>query len=128
MNPSDRNDMRASGPPIPPEYEKSFYKRKKRHAGRIFRRIMELLAIALSFLGRSRIARFLTAKASMDIVVEVTAILGKDAGHRLSTFFAFLAAEPALIAVFVTILILLVELVLWIVDYFHPRRRPRRRH
>lgn len=106
----------------------SLYKRKKHHAGRIFRRIMELIAIALSFLGRSRIARFLTAKASMDIVVEVTAVLGRDAGHRLSTFFAFLAAEPALIAVFVTIVVLLVELILWVIGRLRPdrRRRPHR--
>ena len=117
-------------PVMPPEYERHMhhrYQKEKRHAGRIFRRSMELLAIVLSFLARSRIARFLTAKASMDLVVEVTAVLGRDAGHRLSTFFAFLAAEPALIAVFVTAIVLLTELILWVIARLRPDRRRRRR-
>ena len=85
------------------------------HARIVFLRVMELLSIALSFLYRSRIARFITTKISMDIVVEVTAVFGKDAGHRLSTFLALLTAEPALIAVFVTALILVLEMLFWII-------------
>ena len=91
-------------------------------AALIFWRAAEILAIVLSFLGRSRIARFLGTKAVLDFVVEVTAIFGREAGHRLSTFLALLAAEPQLITVTVTSLILLVELIIYIVRHLRPRR------
>ena len=92
-----------------------------------FLRVIELLTIVLSFLGSSRIARFLAAKVSLDVVVEVTDRFGAPAGHRLSTLVSLIIAEPKLIAVIVTGIWLSVDLVLWIVWMIRHRRHRRRR-
>ena len=84
---------------------------KKTRGGKIFLRIAELLTIGLSFLASSRIARFITAKLTMDTVVEVTAHFGPAVGHRLATILAAIAAEPLLIAAAVTGIILLLEFI-----------------
>ena len=109
--------------------EEMYLRRKKSHAGRIFLRVLEILAVILSYLESSRIARFITAKLSMDLVVETTHRLGPQAGHSLSTFLAAIVAEPRLIALIVVILILLLELVALLIRRLgrHPREhRPPR--
>ena len=58
----------------------------------------ETVAVGAAFLGSNTIARFLAAKVSLDIVVEVTARFGPQAGHNLSTLLAAVIAEPRLIA------------------------------
>ena len=88
---------------------------------------MEVLAIVLSFLESSRIARFLTAKVSMDVVVEVTDKFGTRAGHRMSSILAFIVAEPRIIAVAVTGVILVLELILGIVRLAKAKAGKRRR-
>ena len=100
--------------------------KKKTRAGRIFVRVVELLAIALSFLGRSQIARFLTAKVSMDVLVEVTDRFGPKAGHRLSTVMALIVAEPHIIALAVTGIILVLELVYLVIHLIRNRGRHRK--
>ena len=111
-------------PPRPPKKPHPGWRRT--HIGLVFFRIAEILAIVLSILQSSRIARFLSTKAAMDIVVEVTDIFGKTAGHHLSTFFAFLVAEPQIITVIVTAVVLIIELTMLIVRSLRPRRRPHR--
>lgn len=65
-------------------------------------RVLELMAVILSFLGSSHIARFLSAKVTMDLLVEVTDKFGASAGHTLSTVIAAVIAEPMIIAYVVT--------------------------
>ena len=101
--------------------------KRKTKAGRIFLRVMEVLAIVLSFLESSRIARFLTAKVSMDVVVEVTDKFGTRAGHRMSSILALIVAEPRIIAVAVTGVILVLELILGIVRLAKAKAGKRRR-
>ena len=96
---------------------------RKTRAGRVFVYIVELLAIAISFLGRSQIARFLTAKVGMDVLVEVTDRFGRDAGHRLSTVIAFIVAEPHIIAVVVAGIIVVLEFVFWLFHAIKGRKR-----
>ncbi len=85
---------------------------------------MQIVTVFLSYLGRSRIVRFITAKLGLDVVVEVTARFGAPAGHRLSSFVAALIAEPRLIAVIVAGIFLLIDLIVIIVRA--ARRRSRR--
>ena len=111
------------GAPVPPEAED---RRLRRRTRRIFLRCVELIAIAVSFLGRNAIARFLAAKAGLDLVVEVTARFGADTGHRLSTIVAAIIAEPRLIAVIVVLFFLICHLLAWLIRLiFRLRRRPR---
>ena len=103
------------------------FHRAKRHTRRIFVRVMEILLIALSYFERSYIVRFLSAKISMDVIVEVTARFGRDPGHRPSTVMAVIVAEPRLIAVIVTGIILVLELIVLICRHLfcrHRRSRP----
>jgi|GEM_PF-545936 len=95
-------------------------KEKKGPAGRAFLTALELLAVALSFLERSRIARFLSTKVALDTVVEVTARFGRDAGHRLSTCVAVFVAEPRLIAVLVAGVIVCLHLLAWLLRRLFP--------
>ena len=98
-------------------------KRHGKHPRLIYLHIAEILAIAVSFLQRSRIARFITAKLGMDTVVEVTRYFGPDAGHGLSTVLAAVIAEPKLIAVLVTVIIVLCNIVIHIVLLLQDRRK-----
>lgn len=87
--------------------------------------MLEILAVVLSFLGRNAIARFLAAKLGLSVVVEVTSRFGADAGHRLSSFVALIIAEPRLIAVIVTGIIVLLHVIAWIIQLLRgPRRGP----
>ena len=97
--------------------------RERSRAGVYFARSLELLAIALAYLEKSRLVRFITAKLSMDAVVEVTARFGRSAGHRLSTFLSLIVAEPRLLAVIITGILLVVNLVVWLAGLFKNRRR-----
>ncbi|MBR2259061.1 MAG: hypothetical protein IJ899_17385 [Blautia sp.] len=83
---------------------------------RVFTYSLEVLAVSLSYLERSRIVRFITAKLTLDTVVEVTAHFGRDAGHRLSTVLAMLTAEPYLIAVVLTGIFLVLNFVGFLSD------------
>ena len=85
--------------------------------------MLEILAIVLSFLGRNAIARFLAAKLGLSVVVEVTSRFGADAGHRLSSFVALLIAEPRLIAVIVTGIIVLLHAIAWFISLMRGSRR-----
>ena len=87
--------------------------RRERGTGirRTFFYSLEILTVGLSYLERSRLARFITTKVTLDTVVEVTARFGKDAGHRLSTVLAALTAEPYIIAVALTVLFLLIDFI-----------------
>ena len=80
----------------------------------VFIHMTELLVIILSFLQSSRLARFMAAKVSMDVIVEVTARFGPDAGHRLSTFMAAIVAEPKIAAVVVTAVIIVCHAVIFL--------------
>ncbi len=100
------------------------------HAARVYLRGLEILAIALSYLESSRIARFITAKLSMGAVVEVTARMGRDAGHHLSSFLAVLVAEPKLIALIVAGVLLVLEFIGFVVRRARrgSEHRPHRPH
>ena len=102
--------------------------RHGRRARYVFWRCLEIIAIVVSFLGRNAIARFLAAKVGLDFTVEVTAVFGRAAGHRVSTVVALLVAEPRLIAVLVAGVFLIIELIVWIVRMLGRRfrRRPPR--
>ena len=99
----------------------------RRTVRQIFIWALEIVAVTLSFLQRSHIARFLTAKVGMDTVVEVTRHLGADAGHSLSTFVALLVADPRLIAVFIAGCFLIINFIAGIVSWNVRRRRRRNR-
>lgn len=100
----------------------------KQSAKKTFLHMLEILAIVLSFLGRNAIARFLAAKLGLSVVVEVTSRFGADAGHRLSSFVALLIAEPRLIAVIVTGIIVLLHMIAWVISRLrHSGRRPHNR-
>lgn len=101
--------------------------RKRSRAGIYFARSLELIAIALAYLEKSRLVRFVTAKLSMSAVVEVTARFGRDAGHRLSTFLSLIVAEPRLLAVIITGILLIVNLVIWLTGLLQSQSR-RSRH
>ena len=75
-------------------------KGKKSHFAYFLVLTLEALAIVMDVLERSRIARFLSTKAVLSVVVEVTDRFGARAGHRLSTFISAVVAEP-LIAVYI---------------------------
>lgn len=100
--------------------------RERSRAGIYFARSLELLAIALAYLEKSRLVRFITAKLSMSAVVEVTARFGRNAGHRLSTFLSLIVAEPRLLAVIITGILLIVNLVVWLVGLIQNQQRRRR--
>ena len=101
--------------------------REKRKSVRIFLRVMELVAIAASFLARSSIARFVVAKLSGDVIVEVTARFGRDAGHALTTVMAAIMAKPEIIGFVVTGVILVIDLLVTCCMTVRRRRRRRRR-
>ncbi len=107
------------------EYEPAEVKprKKKTKAGIIFLRVMEILAIALSYFQSNAIVAFLTTKAMMDVTVTITAHFGADAGYRASTIFstilASFVAEPRLIAVVVTALILVLNGIVLIIRGIH---------
>lgn len=89
--------------------------KKKSRAALIFLRTVEIIAVVVSFLASSRVARFFTAEATMYIVVEVTDRFGKKAGHWISTVFAAIVAEPRILALVVTGVILAVNVIVWTV-------------
>ncbi|MBQ8304975.1 MAG: hypothetical protein IJX90_01960 [Blautia sp.] len=99
------------------------HRHKKSAFSRYFVRTLEVLAIVLSFLGRSRIARFLSTKITLDVVVEVTDKFGAAAGHRLSTFIAAIVAEPLIIAYVVTGVIVAINLLALLIRKLRRRRR-----
>ena len=108
------------------KYLEAKEKARKSHAGKVFARILELVIIGLSFFERSYIVRFLTAKLSMDVLVEITAHFGPVVGHQVSSLLAAIVAEPRLVAVIVTGIILLLELLVGIFRMiFRPRRASR---
>lgn len=90
-------------------------KRKKSHFARNLVLTIEVLAIVLSVLERSRIARFLSAKITLDLVVEVTDRFGKAAGHRLSTIIAAIVAEPLIIAYVLAGTLLVIDLIVLLI-------------
>ena len=100
--------------------------KKKRKSAVIFLRVMEVLTVGTSFLASSRIARFLTAKITMDVVVEVTDRFGKNVAHALTTTLAMIVAEPRIIAFTVTGVILGLNAIVWSVRGI--RRLFRKRH
>ena len=87
----------------------------RRRARHTFRHVCELIVIGLTYFQRSAIVRFLTTKLSMDVVVEVSARYGAPAGHRLSTFMAAIAADPRILALIITGIILIFNLLGWII-------------
>ena len=110
------------------EDRRSFYYKGKSRAGIYFARSLEIIAIAMVYLERSRAARFIAAKLSMSTVVEVTSHFGAKAGHRLSTVLALFVAEPKLLAVLITGILIAVNLVLWLLGMFLHRSHHPRRH
>ena len=90
-------------------------RRRRSRTAFIFARLLEITAVVVSFLAGSRIARFLTAKVSMDVLVEVTDRFGPRAGHSLSTLMAAIVAEPRLIAVILIGVFVICHFVAWIV-------------
>ncbi len=86
------------------------HRRKKSLFARNLVRVMEVMVVVLSVLGRSRIARFLSTKITLDVVVEVTDKFGAAAGHRLSTFIAAIVAEPMIVAYAVAGFLVIVNL------------------
>lgn len=90
-------------------------KTKKSHFARNLVLTLEALAIVLSVLGRSRIARFLSAKATLGLVVEVTDRFGKAAGHRLSTIIAAIVAEPLIIAYVLAGILVVIDLIVLLI-------------
>ena len=97
------------------EHSDHHKKHRRHHPKLIYLHIAEIIAVILSFLERSRIARFLTAKVGLDMVVTVTDRFGAPAGRHLSTFIAALIAEPMLIAAFLTVVFILCNIILHIV-------------
>ena len=109
------------------EKEKKYLEAKDRarksHAGKVFARILELVVIGISFFERSYIVRFLSAKLSMDVLVEITAHFGPGVGHQVSSLLAAIVAEPRLVAVIATGIILVIELLASLLRLiFRPRR------
>ena len=98
-------------------------KRKKSLFARNLVRCLEVLALVLSILGRSRIARFLSTKVTLDVVVEVTDKFGARAGHRLSTFIAAVVAEPMIVAYVVAGVLVVVNLLVLLVRRGKRKRR-----
>ena len=94
-------------------------RRRRSKAGLMYLHAAELIAVAVSFLASSRIARFLVAKLTMDTVVEVTDRFGADAGHTLSGFLALIVAEPKMIAVVVAGVFLVLNAVIWLCTSLH---------
>ena len=90
-------------------------RKKKSSFSKTLVRVLEVMAIALAFLGHSRIARFLSAKVTMDVLVEVSVRFGAPAGHFLSTIIAAVIAEPLLIAYVVTGIIVGLNLLVFLV-------------
>ena len=109
-------------------YDSTIEKHRRRRSAfsRYLVRTLEVLAIVLSFLGRSRIARFLSTKITLDVVVEVTDKFGAAAGHRLSTVIAAIVAEPLIIAYVVTGLIVGINLLAFLLRRLFGRRHPHR--
>ena len=111
-----------------PSEKGSFRRRAKRH----YLWALQLLAVGLSYLGRSRIVRFITAKLGLSFVVEVTDRFGAPAGHRISTFISALIAEPRLIALVLAGIFLAIDLIIILVrsagrrrHHHHTHHRPR---
>ena len=98
---------------------------RKSHFARNTALVLEGLVLVLSVLERSRIARFLSTKVVLDLVVEVTDKFGAAAGHRLSTIIAAIVAEPMILVYIVAGLLTLVNLLVFL--FRKPRRRRRRR-
>lgn len=99
--------------------------RRKIHLGIIFLRVAELVVIGVSLFEGSHIVRFLTAKITMDVVVEITARFGPGVGHQVSAILASIVAEPKLIAVFVTFAILIIEVFIMLIRLLFAHRRHR---
>ena len=108
--------------------------KKRSKAGKIFVRSTEVVAIGGSFLASSRLARFVTAffgsKAEMDIVIAVTERFGAPAARQLSTIFAGIngavAAEPRVIALAVTGVIVVLNMIAFLFRSIGKHRRKRR--
>ena len=99
--------------------------RRQIHVRIIFLRVAELVVIGVSLFEGSHIVRFLTAKITMDVVVEITARFGPGVGHQVSTILASVVAEPKLIAVFVTCAILILEVFIMLIRLPFAHRRHR---
>ncbi len=98
---------------------------RKSHFARNTALVLEGLVLVLSVLERSRIARFLSTKVILDLVVEVTDKFGAAAGHRLSTGIAAIVAEPMIIVYIVAGLLTVINLLVFLLR--KPRRRRKRR-
>lgn len=94
----------------------------------VFFRIVEILAVILSFLAGSEIARFISAKVTMDVLVEITARFGAGAGHRVSSLVALIVAQLRIIAVIVAGLFIICHLIAWIFRSVRRGWRRRRGH
>ena len=90
-------------------------RQKKTSFSRTLVRVLEILAIVLAFLGNSRIARFLSAKVTMDVLVEVSVRFGAPAGHFLSSVIAAVIAEPLIIAYGITGVIVAIHLLVLLI-------------
>ena len=98
-------------------------KKKKSMFARNLVRVMEVLAIVISILERSRIARFLSTKVTLDVLVEVTDKFGADAGHRLSTFIAAVVADPMIVAYVVAGFLVFLNLVVFLIRRLRTPKR-----
>ena len=108
------------------DHEIERHRHRETSFSRILVRTLEIMAVILSFLGSSRIARFLSAKVTMDVLVEVTDKFGARAGHWLSTVIAAIIAEPLIIAYVVSGVIIFANLLALLIRAL--KRRHRRKH
>ena len=96
---------------------------QKSHFARNVALVMEGLVLVLSVLERSRIARFLSTKAILDLVVEVTDKFGAAAGHRLSTMIASIVAEPMIIVYIVAGLLTVINLLVFLIQKHRHKKK-----
>ncbi len=126
-----QDDYRYDSPSPPPDHvsggrpgnsgDRAVRGRAKRH----YLWALQIVLVVISYLGRSSIARFLTAKLGLSAVVEVTDRFGKSAGHHLSTVISVFIAEPRLIAVAVAGILLVIDLIVFVVGRIRGRLRKR---
>ena len=117
-------EKQAVNRPIP---EKPYPKRSRGGTFRaIFLHMAEIVAVGLTYLERSRAARFLTAKLGTNLIVDVTDRFGKDAGRTLGTFISALIAEPSLIALVMAVFFVVFNSILFLFRSIHRRSRQRR--
>ena len=95
---------------------------KKSSFSRTLVRVLEVMAIVLGFLANSRIARFLSAKVTMDVLVEVSVRFGAPTGHFLSTVIAAVIAEPLIIAYGITGVIIAGNLIVFLIKSLRKRK------